>query len=222
MSTENNELISVEDLGLPAVNPLESSLMEVAEAGGFLPRLQLFGGSSDAVKEGKIGVGRWGIVRGKDQLEDLGAEVDVLVVTGRTKALDVSGNDAVVSYDHKSDVFKDIAKRSEGEGSRCMFGPEYLVYIPSIKEYATYFMSSPTARREAGAIHKRLRKAATLKNKLIVGKQHKWHGPVIVPCSNPFDLPPADVLRDVAERFSNPSTEKKVEVAPAAGEQRER
>ena len=85
-----------------------------------------------------------------------------------------------------------------------MYGPEYLVWIPSVKALATFFLSSPTARRESASIHARLRKAATLKAKLINGKKHKWHGPVITPCSTPFDLPDMTYLNEEIEKFSNP------------------
>lgn len=196
----DNELIAANEVA--AAN--ESALIEVGASTGFLPRIQLFGGSSDAVKEGKIQVGRYGLVRGKDQLEDLGPEVDVLVCAGRVKALDISGDTALTSYDHKSDLFKEIAAGSAEENSRKMFGPEYLIWIPSIKTLATFFLSSPTARRESATIHARLRKAATLKAKLIKGKKHMWHGPVITPCSTPFDLPEADFLNDEIAKFANP------------------
>lgn len=192
----------------------DQALIEVGASTAFLPRIQLFGGSSDAVKEQKIGIGRYGIVRGKDQIEDLGPEVDTLVCAGRVKALDVSGDTPLTSYDHKSDLFKEIAAGSGEENSRKMYGPEYLLWIPSIKTFATFFLSSPTARRESGTIHARLRKAATLKAKLITGKKHKWHGPVITPCSNPFELPDADILQDEIAKFINPkSSEVEIETS---------
>lgn len=185
----------------------DDDLLAVSSAGGFLPRLQLFGGSSDAVKEGKIGVGRWGLVAGKDALEDLGAEVDVLVIAGRVKALDLHGENIVTSYDRNSDTFKDIATRSEVANSKCMFGPEFLVYVPSKQVFATVFLSSATARREARSLHARLRKAATLKSQLITGKQHKWHGPVFTPCSNPFEMPTGEAIVAEATKFLNPPTD---------------
>jgi hypothetical protein len=202
----DGELIPI-DVGGTLIESNDEALLAVSESGGFLPRVQLYGGNSDAVKEGKIGVANYGLVRGKDQLEDLGKEVDVLVIAGRVKALDISNTDAIVtSYDHKSDTFKDIAGRSGTQNSGCMFGPEYLIYVPSAKSYATFFLSSPTARREARSIHARLRKAATLKSQLIVGKKFKWHGPVITPCTTPFELPPVEEMTKQAEAFLNPKT----------------
>ena len=195
-----NDLIPVSE----AAAAQELALLEVGASTGFLPRIQLFGGSSDAVKEGKINVGRYGLVRGKDQIEDLGPEVDVLVCAGRVKALDISGDTPLTSYDHKSDLFKEIQATSGEENSRKMFGPEYLLWIDSVKSFATFFLSSPTARRESASIHSRLRKAATLKAKLITGKKHKWHGPVITQCSNPFDLPEQETLQAEITKFVNP------------------
>lgn len=193
----------------------EEDLLAVAGASGFLPRLQLFGSSSDAVKEGKIGVAHWGVVRGKDQLEDLGKETDILVIAGRAKALDIAQDTAVTSYDRNSDTFKDIASRSSAQGSKCMFGPEFLVYIPASKTYATLFLCSPTARRETRPLHSRLGKAATCKSHLIEGKKFKWHGPVFVPCTTPFDIPPVDEITAEATKFLSPD-QKGPELAAAA------
>lgn len=200
----------------------DDDVLAVAGSSSFLPRLQLFGSSSDAVKEGKIGVAHWGLARGKDEIEDLGKEADILVIAGRVKALDVSGQTAVVSYDRHSDTFKSIAARSEANGSRCMFGPEYLVWVPSAKTFATLFLSSPTARRETRALHARLRKAATCKAQLIEGKQHKWHGPVFTPCTTQFEMPEMPALTQEAERFTNPNTAATPELAAPAEADRAR
>lgn len=205
---------------------IESSaedLLAVAGASGFLPRLQLFGSSSDAVKEGKIGVAHWGIVRGKDDpIEDLGKEVDILVIAGRAKALDLSGDTAVTSYDRNSDTFKDISTRSAAQGSNCMFGPEFLVYVGPSKLYATLFLCSPTARRETRPLHSRLGKAATCKAKLIEGKKFKWHGPVFVPCTTPFEIPPVDEITTAATKFLAPDQKGPELATAAASEERAR
>lgn len=194
----------------------EEDLLAVAGASGFLPRLQLFGSSSDAVKEAKIQVAHWGVVRAKDQLEDMGKEVDILVIAGRAKALDISGEKAVTSYDRLSEAFKDIATRSAKQNSKCMFGPEFLVWVPAAKTYATLFLCSPTARRETRPLHARLGKAATCKAQLIEGKSFKWHGPVFVPCTTPFDIPPVDEITTEAKKFLSPD-DKGPELATTEG-----
>jgi hypothetical protein len=191
----------------------EAQLLALAQSSGFFPRLQLFGGSSDAVKEGKIQIAHYGLVRAKDQIEDLGIEVEALVCAGHSKALDVSGETALTSYDPNSDLFKQIAAGSREENSRKMYGPEYFLYIPSIQEYVTFFMSSPTARRESGAMHARLRKAATLKAQLITGKKHKWHGPVITACTSAFEIPPVDEVQKQIQTFKDSEKSSNVEVS---------
>lgn len=223
----DNELIPVDAGGGDiSIVSNDDDLLAVSQAGGFLPRFQLFGGSSDAVKEGKIGVGRWGLVTGKDQVEDLGAEVDVLVVAGRVKALDLSGSEAVTSYDRNSDVFKSIAVRSEEQNSRCMFGPEFLIYVPRSKTFATLFLSSATARKEARSFHARLRKAATCKAQLLSNKKgQKWHGPVFTPCSNVFEMPAMEQIVAEADKFltqAKTTVTPTLATPPAGGEERAR
>lgn len=207
-----NDLIPVE------ADASEGALVEVASSTGFLPRLQLCGGSSDVVKEGKIGIGRYALIRGKDQLEDLGDKVDVLVCAGRTKALDVSGEKPLVSYDHKSDLFQAIIEGSKGVNTRKMYGPEYLVWIPSIQVMATFYLSSPTARNENPSILTRLRKAATLGAQLLKNpKGNKWHGPTIVPCSTPFDIPDMEMVNAEISKFKNPKDGTAVTVDSGTG-----
>ena len=182
----------------------EEDLLAVAGASGFHPRFQLFGSSSDACKEGKIPIAHWGLVRAKDQIEDLGNEVDILVIAGRAKALDMGGETVVTSYDMKSDTFKSIIERSGVQNSKCMYGPEFLVYIPSAGTYATLFLCSPTARRETRSLHARLGRAATCRAQLINGKKFKWHGPIFGPCTTPFDLPPVEEITAEAQKFLAP------------------
>jgi hypothetical protein len=204
----DNDLIPIDAGGGDmAIVQSEEDLLAVAGSSAFLPRVQLFGSSSDAAKEGKIPVAHWGLVRGKDQLEDLGKEFNCLVITGRVKALDLSGEQIVTSYDHKSDTFKSIQERSATSESKCMYGPEFLIYVPDSKTYATVFLSSKTARGEARSLHARLRKAATFKSQLIEGKRFKWHGPVFTPCSTPFDLPPVEEIKEQADKFLKPQTD---------------
>lgn len=195
----------------------DNGVLAVATASGFLPRLQLYGGNSDACKEGKIGIGRWGLVRG-DSIEDLGPTVDVLVCAGRAKAVRIAGETIISSFDHQSEEFKAIQADSDVEDSGCMYGPEFLVYVPSAGVFATYFMQSKTARKEAKGVHALLRKAATLKAKLISTKKYKWHGPEVAPCSTPFQMPDLAILKSEIEKFQNQKASGPAETVEAADE----
>lgn len=175
----------------------------VATSTDFLPRLQLFGSNSAAVKEDKIGVAHYGLVQGED-IVDLGKEVDLLVVCWRPKALEITESGILAVHDTNHHDFERIKRLSSVKDSQCMFGPEYLVWVPSQMRYATFFAGSKTARREARNIQTLLGKAATFKSHLIKTTKYSWHGPQVVPCSAPIELPEEAELIEQAEKFTNP------------------
>lgn len=184
------------------------------ESSSFLPRIQLFTGRSDAVGEGRIGVNHWGMVDG-DETIDLGVAVDIGVLTGRHKAMCVKG-DVVSSHDPESELFKDLVVRSGQKNSGCMYGPDFLVYVPSVDKFASLFMGSKTARREAKKFKPLMGKPATLKSKLIdpPKSEFKWQGPVVLPCDKAFDVP--ETVQSEIEKFLNPP-EDSVEMAADDG-----
>lgn len=175
----------------------------VSTAGDFLPRLQLYGGNSTAAKEGKIGIGCYGIVRSKDVIEDLGKSVDVVIVDGRAKALRVEKDNSIITKFDPNDVeFKKIMAESNVKDSGCMYGPEFLLYVPSAEAFVTFFMSSKTARRAAKNVYARMRKGATLSAELIKTAKYSWHGPVCNPSSAPFEnMPSADDFTEASNKF---------------------
>lgn len=168
----------------------------------YLSRLQLFGSKSDACAEGRINIGHWGLVS-DDVITDCGKEVDVAIIAWRPKAIRTS-EDLIIEYDQKSEEFQQIVVDSAVKDSGCMYGPEFLVYVPSQNAFATLFMSSKTARRESKKMKPLMRKAATLKCRLIKTARYSWHGPVIVPCSTPLEMPPLEDLKKQVELFQNP------------------
>jgi len=192
---------------------------DLVSAVGYLPRLQLFGSNSDAVKEGKMPLAHYGLVRSKDQIEDLGPVVELLPICWRSKAMRLDEGNVVSVFNPEHSEFKKIMAESEEKDSRCLYGPEYLIWIPNLKVFATFLMGSKTARREARALKPLLGKAASLKVKLVTNKNYKWHSPQILPASTPFTsdvLPPMDKIREEAEKFNNPE-ETVVESVPEAG-----
>lgn len=204
----SNELIPADIAG-----PLAKyELADVASgASAFLQRLQLFGNKSNACARGEIGIGRWGLVN-DDVITDLGPEVDALVICWRPKAMQTTG-DILVSHEPGSSMYEDLKERSGVKDSGCMYGPEFLLYIPSQATFATYYMSSKTARREARKMDPLLRKAATFKAKLIETAKYTWHGPVVTPCSASLDLPETEVIQAEITKFMDPPKQE-VEVAP--------
>lgn len=191
-----------------ALAPAES-FDSLVTGGDYLPYLQLFGSKSDACAEGKIGIGRYGLVKDK-QITDLGEEIDIVIVSWRPKAVE-TGDDFLVDFhpdvvDGKiqNPIFKRIVDLAGVRDSGCMYGPEFLLWIPSANTFATYHMNSKTGRREARNMQPLLRKAATLKCHLIEQGKYKWHGPVVIPCSSPLEMPDEEEIRDQWTKFQNP------------------
>lgn len=173
----------------------------------FLPRLQLMGSNSDAVKEDKCGKG-WALVSGQTY-EEYGKEVEVIVLCFRAKAMDLSNKAEPVSiYDTTSNEWADIKARSRGDNSGCMWGTEWLLWLAEGKlaKWCTYFAGNPTARREVPNFDPILdgNNAATLKWQLIANEKFKWEGPIILPCSSPSAYPPEDEMIAHVAEFQNP------------------
>lgn len=225
MST--GELSNVESAGggIQPSGKFDDAMFEkVAASGSYLPRLQMYGSNSTMVKEGKIGMAHYGLVKGKDQVTDLGKSVDLLALEWRPKAMDVKGEDIITAFDPEDPEFLRIQELSDVQDSGCMCGPEFLVYIPSLKMFATLYMSSKSARREAKAIRTRLGYPSTLGTEFIKGKRYSWHAIACSQCSTPFEFPDDEELADVKEKFLNPPKQEveKIQSDPNATPRRTR
>jgi hypothetical protein len=207
------ELINLAGAG--AVQKYDDKAFEAsASSGNYLPRLQLMTSNSEKCKSGEFPINNYALVVG-EIYNDLGKETDVLLIAWRPKAIEMG--DAVISvYNHEDDEFKRIAAKSEQPNSGCMFGPEFLVWVPSKKKFATFFLGSKSGRKEAPALKALLQQAATLKSKKISTPQFTWFAAQAVPCNTPFDIPAMDDIKVELEKFNNPPA-KTAEKAPDAG-----
>lgn len=188
---------------------------DVVSSSSFLPRVQLMGGNSEMAKEGLIGLGNYALVQDKKNFTDLGKQFDCIAFSYRFKAMRIPGDGTVLSYfNPKSSEFVRIQDDAEKADSGCMYGPEFLVWLPAYKQFATFFFSSKTARRASPNLRVLMdeKRWATCKTELIKKGKNSWHGPVITPCSTPHELPAGEKLLAVAERFANPK-DSEVEVA---------
>lgn len=182
------------------------SLSDISASKGitYLPRLQLFGGKSNACNEGIIGIGRYGVVRNK-QITDIGNEVEAVFVCFRAKAFSMS-DEIITNFDPDSDIYKDIEERSYKRDSGCTFGPELLLYIPEQRCFATFHMNSVSARREAENLEA-LEGCPIFMTIEFVNpstSKYSWHVPRVVGSSTPLDLPPTEELKEVIANFLNP------------------
>ncbi len=193
------------------VNPTQ--MLDLLKKGGteFLPRLQLQTSNSKDCKSGEFPVNHYALA--SDQtLKDVGTTADVLVLAVRMQALDFSDDENIVScFDPKvvdgepTGTFKDIMDRASGADSKCMWGSQFLVYLPSQQSFATVFFGTKTSRRDAPAMMAKLGKAATLGAKKIPNKKFgDYFSMSVMNCSEPLDAPSTEAIGKEIERFQNP------------------
>ncbi len=206
------------------------SMLDLIKSTGFLPRLQLMTSAGQQCKSGAFPINHYALVEGS-AYQDIGTDVDVLVVAMRSKAIDMSDDENIIScYDPKmgedrkaTGLFREIQERSEEQNSGCMWGPEFLVYLPNEQRFATFFMGSKTARNDAASMINRLRKPATLRAKKIPNKKYgDYFSVAITACSTPFDPPNPTELQDHVEKFLNPPTKEEPEKADKAATEQAR
>jgi len=201
--------LTVPQSGVLAKGSKDELFQSIAKSGDFLPRLQLMGSNSDMCKVGKIPIGSYAFLRSKEDFEALGEEVDVLVVAWRPKAMDI-GEEVISIFDQTHPEFLRIQAQSNVPQSTCMCGPEFLLWIPDLKEFATFYMASKTARRQAPALRAKIDEEsnkpgpATLGVEFIKTKKYSWHGPIVGACSVEFDMPEPEKFVDTCEKFANP------------------
>lgn len=231
--SDENAIAPVEE-NLPATTSLALGQDQMLAAGysdedyagfasgfDFLPRLTLCGASTNLCKEGKQPIGTYALVYSADRHGDLGKQTNVFVLGMRLKALEIAADGIFNFFDPKSPEFARVANLSQVKDSGCLAGPEFLVYVPSTKEFATFFMASKSMRNEAPSLKALLGKAATLQISLAENKKkQKWHVPKALPCTIPLSPPSPDALTMQLNKFRNPvSSQVKTADAPAGATQ---
>jgi len=220
--TPNQPAMSIKELNQQIVGTTSSTddvFGAVAKASSFLPRLQLFTSASNECKKGEFPLNHYGVVTAKNRIRDLGKTVEVVPLAWRPKAMQIMADGTILSkYDAKDPEFGRIAEMSDIQNSGCMFGPEFLLWVPGIKGFVTFFMSSKSARNEAPALKDKLdqEQAATLDSTFLSNKKFSWQSPVIRGCSTPLDLPAGDSLITEITKFKNPPKDE-IEAAEPAG-----
>lgn len=205
----SNELTTFHLDNLPAVSDqMFGELAEVSKGSDFLPRIQLVT-KGKYVDTGKIAPGHWGVpLPGGEEIEDLGTSIDVLPLTFRPKALDVSDKTAIISsYDINSDEFQRIKNAPKNSG--CMWGPTFLIVERNTGKLFELFFGNASGRTEAGKLRPFLPggnspapSPATLNIRYKKTPDYGWHVPVITKCSEPFTNGPRkeEILKAI-ERF---------------------
>jgi len=200
---EDGALLPAEILAA-SVSKFDDSQFDLAtKSGDYLARIQLMTSNSDKCKDGSFPMNNYALVKDQNYV-DLGSSVDVLCVAWRPKALEM-GEAVITVFDPSQAEFQRIQEKSSEPNSGCMYGPEYLLYVPSAKAWATFFMGTKSARREAPALKALLHKGATLSSHKIETPKFTWFAPRITKCSTPFELPEdMEELKEQVDKFNNP------------------
>jgi len=172
-------------------------------------RVQLYGSNSEEVKEGQVPMGTFGLVRGQE-ITSMGNTFDCLIVGWRPKALCLSGDSFILSYDVESELFKKIVLDSNSMDKNVsrgnMYGPEYLLWLPDHNVFSPYHLSNKSSRYVASQFHKRLGQSATITATLIKNKDFSWHAPTCCDCSVPVQPPIPEEMHEAYNKFVNPNS----------------
>lgn len=201
----------------------DDNFKEVITSSSYLPRIQLCGSNSELAKNGTVPMGQYALIRSKDDVEILSSAFDFFAFSMRFKAMRM-GDEIHSYYDPQADEFKKIVAESETPDSGCVFGVEYLVWVPHTSEYATFYFASKSARRVAPAVRTYLkeRRFATAKSEFVKKQRYSWHAPVITACSMTYELPSVDEMQKQATTFANPPKNEVEKVENAGDAARER
>lgn len=149
--------------------------------GPWLPRLQLYTANSTIVKERRFPGGHWGLPLTPTTIIDLGPTVDVVFGAVRDKALIASGENFQASTNKDSEMYKkirDLALSDRDSGA--MFGPEFLTWIGTHQLFATLFLGTISARREAYAFMQAMGHPARLSGQMVGSNPRKrWEVPAV-------------------------------------------
>ncbi len=190
----------------------------------YFPRLQLMGGQSTLVQEGKMNVGTYAYIRTRDSFENLGPDVDVLVCSWRIKAMRIGEDEVVSIFDINNPEFDKIKVESKIQNSGCMCGVEFLLWIPTQQSFATFFMASKSFARIAPSVRSCIDEdnntpgPCSLTSKLVSNKKYKSHVPVVRQCSTAFEMPEQEDFIASLEKFQNPNEEEVESVDAKEGE----
>lgn len=211
-----NDLVKV--TGNTSIKTFDEKVFDkVATGSGFMPRVQLMTSASEKCKSGEFPINHFALIRDQNFV-DLGGEMEAVVLSWRPKAMEI-GEAVITVYDTDDAEFSRIQEKAGEANSGCMYGPEFLLWIPN-QGYATFFCGSKTTRRESPLIRDRIGKGVRLKPKKIETAKYTWYGVEASPAASiAGPMPEEGEMGTKITAFVNPP---KSEVEAATPDGRER
>ena len=217
---ENTTALVINKKDLIADNADEKSLAKFGSSKTWLARIDLVGGNSSLAKEGKMGPGRYALVKDKTTFIDLGTSFNCMVLGLRLKATKFVDGQPTSYYDNNSQEFLDVVTQSGEQDSGCMAGPEFLLWIPNQKCFATFHMASKSQQNESVNVKALLGDSATLMTALVKPpkSRYSWHVTKTVACSINLTPPDMEDFQAQLQKFKNPPKPVVKEKAPESEE----
>ena len=187
----------------------DDETMAAMSTTAWLPRLQLCGGNTGLVQQGKIPVSHYALIRSATEFTPMGPSVEAVILNRRPKAMRISGDEVTSVFNPHSAEFLAIQEESEQPDSGCFWGPEFLLYLPSLKEFCLFLCGSKSARREAKVFYALMHKAVLLESSIAKSKKYMWHVPKCLPNTS-FDqslLPDTAQIQKINASFIAPPEE---------------
>jgi hypothetical protein len=172
-------------------------------SGRGLPTIKLMTANSEEVKAGEFPTNCYALQQG-EVLTDLGKNVDVVIVAYRLTALLANDDGFCSSHVRQDPLFNEIIRiaDTDGFGSGAIYGPEFLVWLPTHKVFATFLCGSKTARNMAAGIKALVGEVATLSSKKYENKKYNWFGPSVAPSNVAVtEVPDEETLNEVTQAF---------------------
>ena len=191
----------------------------------FLGRLSLATSFTTLGKSGRFPMNHWAHVQGSNPPEDLTTEVEIFPLAWRPRAMNMKLNPPVSKFNPADPEFQKIQAKSDVANSGCAYGPEFLVWIPSARSFASFFLTSQGLKAIAKFLLEKMGKGEAVR---LGSRFHeKGNNPRQVPTASavsvvdPSDLPPKTQTEAEIAKFNNPP-ESQIETVEDAGPQRDR
>lgn len=144
------------------------------------PNLRIAGLGCHLVLNNDVKVGSWFLDYPGGEFANVSGNVNILVSGYQMKAMDWIVNPPVISTDKQSPCYKAIQARSNREGEKCLWGPEYLVLIDK-KHPAYLYFGNKSSRKLISLI--RVGGEYTLISHRRIQDQYVWYVPQIIEIS---------------------------------------
>jgi len=202
--------------------PYSASDIDNMGGGQEFKRVQLFGSNSDKCKEGKIGMGHFGIVSG-DNLEDIGSKFNCIPLALRPKAIHFGEEEIITLYDPNDPEFIRFRKEGDKGGldNDYVWGVEFLLYIEN-HGCIPYYLCNKSGRYELDNFRSLMLKPAEVFSTLVHLRDFKFHAPKIKKTDAVFEVPSKEEIQAEITKFLKETTEAKSEAPEKAPEQRDR